>query len=161
MHDDGIFGPAMAYTNPAGTGESFEFIIDTVGYYAVAVWKADHLDMNDTNSYNLSFTLLAPSGVEEQPQPTVNRLASVHPNPFNPATTISYELADNVDVQIKIVDVTGREVQSWSHYSQEQGYHEMVWEGVNQSGKPVSAGLYLLKIQAGKQFQSRKLLLLK
>ena len=84
-----------------------------------------------------------------------------YPNPFNPATTISYELADNVDVQIKIVDVTGREVQSWSHYSQEQGYYEMVWEGVNQSGKPVSAGLYLLTIQAGKQFQSRKLLLLK
>jgi hypothetical protein len=83
------------------------------------------------------------------------------PNPFNPATTIGYELAKNSAVQIKIVDVTGREVQSWSHYSQEQGYYEMVWEGVNQSGKPVSAGLYLLTIQAGKQFQSRKLLLLK
>ncbi|NQT63820.1 MAG: S8 family serine peptidase [Candidatus Marinimicrobia bacterium] len=84
-----------------------------------------------------------------------------YPNPFNPATTISYELADDADVQIKIIDVNGREVQSWKHHSQEKGYHEMVWAGVNQSGKPVSAGLYLLSVQAGNQFQTRKLLLLK
>jgi len=84
-----------------------------------------------------------------------------YPNPFNPATTISYELADNADVQIKIFDVNGREVQSWNHQSQEKGYHEMVWAGINQSGKPVSAGLYLLHVQAGNQIQTRKLLLLK
>ncbi len=84
-----------------------------------------------------------------------------YPNPFNPATTISYELADNADVQIKIIDVNGREVQSWQHHSQEKGYHEMVWAGINQSGKPVSAGLYLLSVQTGNQIQTRKLLLLK
>ncbi|MBT4034964.1 MAG: S8 family serine peptidase [Candidatus Marinimicrobia bacterium] len=83
------------------------------------------------------------------------------PNPFNPATTIGYELAKNSAVQIKIVDVTGREIQSWNHESKEAGYHEMIWAGVNQSGKPVSAGLYLLSVQAGNQFQTRKLLLLK
>jgi len=84
-----------------------------------------------------------------------------YPNPFNPATTISYELADITDVQIKIMDVTGREIQSWRHDSKEAGYHEMIWAGVNQAGKPVSAGLYLLTVQAGNQFQTRKLLLLK
>ena len=84
-----------------------------------------------------------------------------YPNPFNPATTISYELADNSDVQIKIFDVNGREVQSWDHNSQEAGYYEMVWAGVNQSGRPVSAGLYLLSVQAGNNLQTRKLLLLK
>ena len=67
-----------------------------------------------------------------------------YPNPFNPATTISYELADHSDVEIKIFDVNGREVQSWNHQSQDSGYYEMVWAGVNQSGRPVSAGLYLL-----------------
>jgi len=84
-----------------------------------------------------------------------------YPNPFNPATTISYELADMADVQIKIMDVTGREVQSWAHQSQEMGYYEMVWAGVDHSGRPVSAGLYLLSVQAGNNFQTRKLLLLK
>jgi hypothetical protein len=84
-----------------------------------------------------------------------------YPNPFNPATTISYELADHSDVQIKIVDVKGRAIQSWSHESQEMGYHEMTWAGVDQSGRPVSAGLYLLSVQAGNNLQTRKLLLLK
>ncbi len=84
-----------------------------------------------------------------------------YPNPFNPATTISYELADNSDVQIKIFDVNGREVQSWNHQSQDMGYYEMIWAGVDQSGRPVSAGLYLLSVQAGNNFQTRKLLLLK
>ena len=84
-----------------------------------------------------------------------------YPNPFNPATTISYELADMADVQIKIMDVTGREVQSWNHQSQEMGYYEMRWAGVDNQGQPVSAGLYLLSVQAGNNFQTRKLLLLK
>jgi len=84
-----------------------------------------------------------------------------YPNPFNPATTIGYELPKNSDVQIKIMDVKGREVQSWSHQAQDEGYHEMVWAGVDHAGKPVSAGLYLLTVQAGNNFQSRKLLLLK
>jgi len=83
------------------------------------------------------------------------------PNPFNPVTTIAYELADIADVEIQIVDVKGQEIQSWNHASREAGYHEMVWAGVDNSGKPVSAGLYLLHVQAGSQFQTRKLLLLK
>ncbi len=84
-----------------------------------------------------------------------------YPNPFNPSTIIAYELADNSDVQVRIVDVKGREIQTWNHAGQEQGYHEMVWAGLNQSGKPVSAGVYLLTVQAGNQFQSRKLLLVR
>lgn len=84
-----------------------------------------------------------------------------YPNPFNPATTIAYELAERSDVQIRIVDVNGREIRSWTHNGKEQGYHEMTWVGLDESGVSVSAGLYLLNVQAGNQTQSRKLLLLK
>jgi len=161
VHDDGIFGPAMAYTNPAGTGESFEFIIDTEGYFAVAVWKADHLDMNDTNSYNLTFTLMAPSDVEEQPQPTVNRLASVHPNPFNPAATVAFELASPQDVRLEIFDLRGRLVRILADESLPAGRHERVWRGFDSSGKSVASGVYVVRLIAGETLEMKRMSLIK
>lgn len=84
-----------------------------------------------------------------------------YPNPFNPATRIAYELANTGDVQVSIIDVRGRLVNTWNYKAQEAGYHEIIWAGTDQNGQVLSAGLYLLSVQAGSEFQSRKMLLLK
>ncbi len=84
-----------------------------------------------------------------------------YPNPFNPSTRIAYELPSNTDVQMRIVDVRGRLVQSWTFQEQEAGYHETVWAGTDQNGKKVSAGLYMLTVQSGSHTENRKMLFLK
>jgi len=127
----------------------------------VAVWKADHLDMNDTNSYNLTFTLMAPSDVEEQPQPTVNRLASVHPNPFNPAATVAFELASPQDVRLEIFDLRGRLVRILADESLPAGRHERVWRGFDSSGKSVASGVYVVRLIAGETLEMKRMSLIK
>ncbi len=84
-----------------------------------------------------------------------------YPNPFNPSTQIAYQMPQTGDVSIRITDIKGREVQSWTLNDQAAGYHEARWGGLNNQGAPVSAGVYLLTVQAGNVTQSRKMLLLK
>jgi hypothetical protein len=161
VRDDGIFGPAIAYANPAGTGESIEFIIDVPGYYAVAVWKADHLDRNDFNSYNLTFTLIAPSDVEDRPLPVVNRLASVHPNPFNPAATVAFELATPQEVRLEVFDLRGRLIRTLADEALPAGHHERMWLGADATGRSMASGVYVVRLIAGETVEMKRVSLIK
>tara|TARA_B100000959_G_scaffold254223_1_gene285744 strand:+ start:299 stop:1609 length:1311 start_codon:yes stop_codon:yes gene_type:complete len=83
------------------------------------------------------------------------------PNPFNPSTTIGYELPENGLVNITIYDITGRHISTLVSNQQKAGYKSITWNATNDAGSPVSAGLYLLAIQAGEFRQTKKMVLLK
>jgi len=83
------------------------------------------------------------------------------PNPFNPSTRLAYELPEVADVQIRISDVRGREVRSWTETAQAAGYHEKLWAAQDGRGLPVGAGVYVVTVQVGDQRHSQKILLLK
>jgi flagellar hook assembly protein FlgD len=84
-----------------------------------------------------------------------------YPNPFNPTTTIQYELPENSFVNIRIYDLKGRLVNTLVSKDQTAGYKAIKWAGVDDKGKPVSAGLYLYTIEAGDFRQTKKMVLLK
>ncbi len=83
------------------------------------------------------------------------------PNPFNPSTTISYQLSTAAEVHVQIVDMRGAHVATLIDESQQAGLHSLVWHGTNQAGLPVSSGIYLLSVQAGEARKTDKLLLVK
>ena len=84
-----------------------------------------------------------------------------HPNPFNPITTIRYNLSNYGLVNISIYDMNGKLVKTLLNQSQTAGYKSIQWNSTNNKDEPVSAGLYLYTIQTGKFMQSKKMLLLK
>jgi len=84
-----------------------------------------------------------------------------YPNPFNPITTIRYDLPEQSHVNIVIYDMLGREVTQLVNATLEAGYRSIQWNSTNSFGKPVSAGVYIYRIQAGKFMQARKMVLLK
>ena len=84
-----------------------------------------------------------------------------HPNPFNPITTLRYDLPENGHVNITIYDMLGREVKTLVNTTQDAGFRSVIWDATNDYGKPVSAGVYLYKIQAGEFVQTKKMVLLK
>jgi len=84
-----------------------------------------------------------------------------YPNPFNPATRLAYELPEVADVQIRISDVRGREVISWTETAQSPGYYEKIWAAQDGQGNAVGAGVYFVTMQVGDQHHSQKILLLK
>ena len=88
-------------------------------------------------------------------------IKNAYPNPFNPITSIRYNLPNNCSVNITIYDMMGRIVKTLVNGSQTTGYKLVQWNATNDRNEPVSAGLYLYNIQAGKFRQTRKMVLLK
>ena len=84
-----------------------------------------------------------------------------YPNPFNPITTLRYDLPENSLVTITIYDMLGRQVKTLMDQIQEAGYRSVIWDATNDYGKPVSAGIYLYQIQAGEYISTKKIVLLK
>ena len=84
-----------------------------------------------------------------------------YPNPFNPKTTISFELSHNAFVNIAIYDMMGRKVNTLVSSQQTAGYKSVQWNATNDKGSPVSAGIYLYMIQTGEFNQTKKMVLLK
>ena len=84
-----------------------------------------------------------------------------YPNPFNPITTISYDLPEQAQVTLGIYDILGKQITTLVNQSQDAGNKTAVWDGTDDLGRQVSAGVYLYQIQAGDFSQTRKMLLLK
>jgi hypothetical protein len=104
------------------------------------------------------------TSIEETDGITPNefQLNQNYPNPFNPETTISYQLAVNGDVTLKIYDMLGQEVRTLINENKPVGYHSVVWNGTDNSGRQVSSGVYFYQLQSGNNIsQIKKLLLIK
>ena len=93
--------------------------------------------------------------------PITYNLYNAYPNPFNPRTTFHYDLPEDAMVNITIYDMMGRIVSNLVSSQQNAGYKSIQWDATNNAGQPVSAGLYLYTIQAGKFRQTKKMVLLK
>ena len=142
-----------------------------------------NLDMNweDPNNFNISENQLCPpypSCIEEYvgEQETANcdqvsimdetfpltyKLHIAYPNPFNPVTTLRYDLPEDALVNITIYDMMGRIVKGLVSSKQNIGYRSIQWNATNDAGSPVSAGIYLYTIQVGDFRQTKKVVLLK
>jgi len=83
------------------------------------------------------------------------------PNPFNPVTTLRYDLPENSYVNVTVYDMLGRQVRTLVNTTQDAGFRSVIWNATNDYGKPVSAGIYLYQIQAGEFVQTKKMVLLK
>jgi TolB protein len=86
-----------------------------------------------------------------------------YPNPFNPSTTIKYYLPEDTKVVLTIYNNRGREVRTLVNQTQASGIKTVVWDGRDNSGNPVSSGIYIYRIQTGDSAKSvcKKMLMLK
>ena len=75
--------------------------------------------------------------------------------------TASYDLPEHAQVTLNIYDILGKQIKTLVNQSQDAGNKIAVWNGTDNLDRPVSAGVYLYRIQAGEFTQARKMLLLK
>jgi len=85
-----------------------------------------------------------------------------YPNPFNPTTTISFSIPEQSKIQIMIYNIKGQKVKTVTNESYDKGIHSVVWNGVDDSGKSVSSGVYFYNLNVnGKSNSIKRCLLLK
>jgi hypothetical protein len=88
-------------------------------------------------------------------------LTSVHPNPFNPQTTVAYFLIESHHVRIDIYDARGSLVRRLVDEGMPAGSHSTVWNGADDAGHGVGSGIYFVKMRVGTDIETRKIVLLK
>ncbi len=93
--------------------------------------------------------------------PSNTILSSNYPNPFNPSTTISYELYESGKTVMEIYNLKGQKVITLINKYLEKGKHSIIWNGKDKHGKNVASGVYLYKITSNKNTLIKKMLLIK
>jgi len=117
-------------------------------------WIIDNLQIQEATSTSTS---------DDPGLPSAFSLHANYPNPFNPTTTISYELPQNTDVEMAIYDVSGRLVRSLlPRQEQAAGTYTVTWDGRNEAGATVASGMYLYRMSTGAGFsETRRMVLIK
>ena len=112
---------------------------------------------------NISFSPSNSVGVDNRSEtlPQGFALEQNFPNPFNPITTLKYDLPEDSFVDITIYDMLSNVVNNLINQNQRRGYKSVQWNATNNLGEPVSAGMYIYMIQAGEFRQTKKMVLLK
>ena len=109
----------------------------------------------------LTITTNGITDVKDEVIPTKFELCQNYPNPFNPSTIIRYSLPEPGLVTIKIYNILGQVVATLLNEQVNVGVHEVSWNGQNDFGSQVSAGMYIYRVTADKYTAVKKMLLLK
>ena len=172
----GIFSNQVIVTNTVPNESS--------GIYITDYNTAFSIDTLTVSGGTISFYLKeSPVFIEKISNTSIEETGSItpkefqlhqnYPNPFNPQTTISYQLPVCSNVTLKIYDTLGQEVRTLVNENKPAGYHSVVWNGADNSGRQVSSGVYfysleldnnLSQIEAKRKsrfFGTKKLLLIK
>jgi flagellar hook capping protein FlgD len=131
----------------AGPDCSFEELLS-----AIPVAKKDSL-------MTLFYKLMA--GTVKNPAASVITLGSASPNPFNPATTISFSVQNETALALTVHDVRGRLVRTLASGRFPAGNHRVYWNGKDMRGRALASGVYFSRLVADGVAISRKLVLLK
>jgi hypothetical protein len=84
-----------------------------------------------------------------------------YPNPFNPMTTITYELKAELPVDLTIYNVLGQKVRELVRGEMQSGHRTVLWNGRDESGRQVTTGVYFYSLRAGDQVVNRRMILLR
>ena len=126
-------------------------------YYRVASFIGFLTEYSDV----ISITIQWLSITKNNSVPDFYSLHQNYPNPFNPSTRIHYDLPENVMVNITIYDMMGRVINNLVASKESSGFKSAQWKAVDNFGQPVSAGVYLYRIETGSFSQTKKMILLK
>ncbi len=132
-----------------GNMEIVAFIQDPLSKF---IYNGNSVKLNDLQPISNSEVVLAKNNLS---------LHANYPNPFNPSTTISFELSKTENVQLEIYNVKGQKVKTLVNGMQTQGLHNVVWNGLDDSGKTAASGMYFYQLSNAKETISKKMLLIK
>ena len=94
-------------------------------------------------------------------RPAVFSLAQNAPNPFNPATTLRFSVAEAGAVCLAVYDVNGRIVRTLVDENLSAGHHEGVWDARDNVGRTVASGVYVYRLTSGGNVAVRRLILVR
>jgi hypothetical protein len=93
--------------------------------------------------------------------PGIGRLAPNYPNPFNPSTTITFDLDHAQTVKVTVLDIAGKRVATLEDGILASGRHEVVWHGTDDAGRTLPSGSYFVRVDSEDGTRTRKVTMIK
>ena len=93
--------------------------------------------------------------------PGVTALLPIYPNPFNPSTTIPFNLVSSSSVTLRIYDTKGALVRTLKDETFPAGEHRVIWDGRDNYSQNVATGVYFVQFSAGNVETTRKVVLIR
>jgi len=159
-------------------GDALVAVLDTMPAFSALNWEIDpNLPVGSDYSIRLigltNGLTAAPAGtfavidtvatavLAEESLPANFSLAPNYPNPFNPSTTIAYQLPTRAPVALEIYSLLGQRVRHLVEQVQVAGQHAVTWDGKDDAGRAVASGVYLYRLSTGRHDLTRTMVLAK
>ncbi|MGH1363809.1 MAG: S8 family serine peptidase [Calditrichia bacterium] len=118
---------------------------------------------NDNWFLNTFYISGPPTGIDnpDEAAPLRFMVSANYPNPFNPSTTIDFQLPQRSDVELTIFNTLGQKIRSLVTGSVAAGTHSVIWNGQDESGQGVASGIYIYRFTSGDYQRINKMILMK
>lgn len=152
-------------THKAPPGYISRIIAQFITYAGRYVWHChilEHEDNEMMRPYEVVVGVARGGGMETTVEPISSAtLTQNFPNPFNNRTAISFQLPRTETIRLTVYNVLGEEVKTLAQGNKQAGVHSISWDGTNEVGSPVAAGVYFYKLQIGNDVATKRMTLLK
>ena len=143
--------------------KTYDFLDSNPPLANIVYYYLKQIDLDGSSSRSQVIEVFFGATVVDQGLlPSVNALAQNFPNPFNPETTIRFDLAEAAPVTLTVYDAAGQTVRTLvdgEHLS--AGNYSRIWDGLNQNGEAVGSGVYFYEMDAGNFSSIKKMTLVR
>ena len=151
LPDDTIFSRWATWSPD---GRKICYVYDDNGTYELYICDFEFANASDDISDDIQLSV-------DNETPSAFEILGNYPNPFNPSTTIEFSLAEAGTADISLYNVAGQKVRELLSGSIKAGVHTVVWDGRDDSGLAVSAGVYIVKMTMGSSVTAKSIMLVK
>jgi hypothetical protein len=161
---DSIIGWYPTALTPA---QSLDYFIGhgSKGQWGLHVSDLASTDVGTIRQWRLELTVGTISGIDSRPHsaalPIAYALGRGYPNPSSGRTTISYQLPQAAQVTLRVYNISGQLVRTLDQGNRNAGYYAVTWDGRNDGGARVTAGVYLYKLDAGGTTRTNKVIVIR
>ncbi len=154
----------IAATN-SPTGANYSYTDDTVIYNHTYYYWISAINLDGSARFlNVGFVYVEETQIQGGQTPVVPEkygLLSNYPNPFNPSTTINFNVATDSVVKLEIFNIRGEKVKTFNKGRTTPGVHSIVWNGRDSNGNEVASGTYFCRLSTNGESYTHKMMMLK
>ena len=146
-----------------GGAAEYKYLDSSVRNGVTYYYKLEDVNINGERTMHGPVSALPNFGLtlDEVMIPDTYGLSQNFPNPFNPGTLIKYQLPEKAKVRLNIYNLLGQKVRTLVDAELEPGFKSIYWDGRDDFGRTVSAGVYIYELVAGSYVATRKMVMVK
>lgn len=155
--------PSLIAATNTSSETNYSFVDQEVVTGGTYYYWLESIELNNESSMHGPISVILTNGNDITPPviPSMTELRGIYPNPFNPMTIVSYNIAKTANVTIDVYNVKGEKVRNLVNASKNVGSHQVAWNGNDENGKSCTSGIYYIKMIAGKYVTTQKAVLTK